>query len=515
MPLIAFATLFVVAVGSASVLAQSSATTFTGTVDQLASDRDAFSIDISEPTRIDVTLDWSVPSADLNLRLKNPSGDGVARAAEGTRPEHLSFDATRTGTWKAIVQSQAGASSFSMNVTLTPLTAPDPEPSPEPTPEPSPSPTPEPTPPAPSGAALGVWSPANEGGARSLTVSQAVAIANRFDTIVALPGAFRGMADEMKAANPDLIILAYMNGTFAQETQGTAFPSTWYARDSRGYKVTSKNYGNFLMDPSSGGWIGNRTEFCRKLLAESGYDGCLLDMLGTAPLNPGYLTALPINPATGQVWTEHHWLSATGNIAAQTKTAVAPALVFGNGLGNGSRYFDAQAPARQILRGADGGIAESWIRSSSQGITRFRTEDAWKRDVDMLRDAQNSGDTVLVFTKVWTSGTQAQKDAWHAYALASFLLGTGGEGRFTFSYDRSYDPTARAAWWNIDIGRAVEAYHKAAGLYQRRFERGIVVVNPTTVSATITLPVPHVDLQGRTVTTLTMGPNTGQVLRAA
>ena len=37
---------------------------------------------------------------------------------------------------------------------------------------------------------------------------------------------------------------------------------------------------------------------CANLLSGTVYDGCYLDMLGTAPLWPGYATGLPINPVT-------------------------------------------------------------------------------------------------------------------------------------------------------------------------------------------------------------------------
>ena len=121
---------------------------------------------------------------------------------------------------------------------------------------------------------------------------------------------------------------------------GSAYPSTWYARDSQGNKIKSIQFGNYLMDPSNAGWIADVVHRCQEYLVYSGYDGCLLDTLGTAPLTPGYITGVPVNPATGTPWTKPQWLGATSNIARQTTAAIAPRPVFGNGIGTGWKYFD-------------------------------------------------------------------------------------------------------------------------------------------------------------------------------
>ena len=126
------------------------------------------------------------------------------------------------------------------------------------------------------------------------------------------------------------------------------------------------------------------------------------------------------------VWTENDWLSATSGVPTYVKSTLGDRMVVGNGLGNGARYFDPAGPTEQILDGADGGVAEAWLRSSSMAVTKFKKEVAWQQDLDMLKDAGARGTHVLAMTKVWVSGTVAQKDQWHKYALASFLLGTDG-----------------------------------------------------------------------------------------
>lgn len=366
----------------------------------------------------------------------------------------------------------------------------------------------------PAAPPLDVWAPANEG-TFDVTRSEAVDIAGRFGLIVALPRTFRDYVADMKAANPRLILLAYMNGSFAQKDQGSAYPESWYARDADGNKLQSQSYGNWLMDVSNPGWIEDRMSTCRSLVASTGYDGCMLDMLGIAPLDPGYLTGLPINPSTGQVWTKRDWLDATSRVAATVKGGAAPGIVVGNGLGSGSRYFDADHPSAVLLGGIDGGLAETWIRAAGQGIATYRSVSEWKQDVDMLAAAGAGRTPVLTLTKVWVDGTKAEKNAWHEFSLASFLLGTDGRSYFSFSYSSSSDSTAGHPWWTLDLGSPTGPYFDAGGYYERRFTSGLALVNPGDSTYTVDLGGTYVTVWGKEVTSVTLFPHRGKVLVAA
>ena len=343
--------------------------------------------------------------------------------------------------------------------------------------------------------------------------TEAIAHAQRFDVIVATRNAYRDYVADMKATNPRLVLLAYMNGTFAQETQGSTFPSTWYLRDSSGNKVRSRAYGNYLMNPNNAAWRRNRADFCLSLLAKSRYDGCSIDMLGAAPLEPGYLTSQPVNPATGQAFTGGEWMRATAAVAADVKAALGSRPVYANGLRNGVQYFDDRASSEVLLDAANGGIAESWLRASTWSITKHRSEAEWRRDVDLIVDAEGRGDAVVTLTKVWTSGTTAQKDAWHEYALASFLMGSGGRSRFSFSYDRNAPATSDHPWWHVNIGTPSARYGKINGVYQRPYTAGKVLVNPTDAPVTVSLGAAYTDFRGNRMSSLTLPPHSGKVLK--
>ncbi|HYO00105.1 MAG TPA: putative glycoside hydrolase, partial [Actinomycetota bacterium] len=226
-----------------------------------------------------------------------------------------------------------------------------------------------------------------------------------------------------------------------------------------------------------------------------------------------YSSGVPINPATGQPWTTAEWLNATSALAARVKAAIAPRTVFVNGLGSGPRYANPAAPSAQLLNGIDGGHAEAFLRNANEPISRYPTAKNWLKEVDMLMDATARGKSVLTLTKVWAAGTQAEKDAWHRYALASFLMGASEKTYFTFQYAREDDPTVTMPLWSTLVGSPLGNYFVLpGGAYQRSFANGISVVNPSLSPVTLTLAGTYRTLQGELVTSLTLQPNQGDVL---
>jgi hypothetical protein len=346
-----------------------------------------------------------------------------------------------------------------------------------------------------------------------VTIAEAVARAHRFQVIAAHPWTYRGDVQAMRQAAPDLILLAYLNGTLAQRSQGDTYPPRWYLRDAAGEKVRSLDWGNYLMDPRNAGWIADRVDRCRRLIQESGFDGCLVDMLGTAPIHDGYVTAAPIDPQTGDPWTPDAWLAATADLGAAVRQGNPSASVVGNGLGNGVRFFDREAPSEQILTGIDGGIAEAWLRTAREPVDRYPDVQAWRRSVDML---QASDKTVFVEVKVWTRATEPRTTAWRLFALASFLLGNGGTSYFAFSGARAGNGVAPDVLTvGSRLGAPIGSYEESGGLYQRSFTNGKVVVNPSGQMSTIDLGADYRDDGGTVVRSLTLGPHSAAILTAA
>ena len=351
------------------------------------------------------------------------------------------------------------------------------------------------------------WMPEEFATGHTYTQAQAVTAATRYDVIVAYTQAFQPYVAAMRAANPNLVLLAYMNGMFVPPAQATSWPADWYSYDANGLKVQNAQNKNYLMNPSNSGWVQNRATMCANLVAQSGYDGCMLDTLGVAPLTPGYCTALPINPATGAAWARPDWISATTQLSQSVRTTISPSLVVGNGLKDGPSLGESS----QLFNGMDGGIAEGFLRTSTQAASAFPSVSTWQQNVNMLLSPPKP---VLALTKVWASATTDQLNQWHLYALASFLLGTDGRSYFYFS-SASSEPPISVVPWSVNIGDPSGAYALQDGAYQRPFTQGLVLVNPTASQVSVPLSGAYAEMDGTQVSgSLVMPPNTGQILQA-
>jgi hypothetical protein len=323
---------------------------------------------------------------------------------------------------------------------------------------------------------------------------------------------------DMRTAAADaghpLLMLQYVNGTHSFPNEASAITDeNMFMHTAGGERVKSKDFGNYLMNIVHPAWIQNRINACNTKIAQGGnVDGCFLDTLGLAPLNPTYVTpGPPHNPATGATWTATDWLNATSNIARQIKANLGGKKVWVNGLLNGT-YYSATTPTKQLLDASDGGMIEIFLRPPNTAVTAYPNETKWKADIDMLAAAAGRGDKPLVTTtKVWVPGTQQQYEAWHRYALASFYMGTTGHEYFNFRLDKN--KTTRDKFADVPIGTPTAAYGKVGAYYKRNFTNGIVVVNPTKNPVTVTLDRQYRNLQGQLVSgNLTMAANTGDVL---
>ena len=355
---------------------------------------------------------------------------------------------------------------------------------------------------------------AGAGSHDKLSSEAALAAARTLDLMVAQVRVYQPQVGAMKGVNPALRMIAYLNGAFAQKEKRSSYPDTWFAKNASGGLVTSRGHGNYLMDVTNPEWVQDRARACGEALRAGGFDGCYLDVLGTPSLDTDYVTSLPVNPATGQVWTHQDWMAATSRLAAAVKSANPSALVFANGLARGDAYFDpSEGPTARLLDGIDGGNAQGWIRGTYDPLHQFRDEASWKADVDMLVDAGRRGKTILTMTKAWAAGSTQEKDAIRRYALASFLLGTNGSHYFFFSdLGRETVDPPDSALEQVEVGAPLGPYTQEGNAYVRRFANGVAVVNPTASPATVALGGSYQSLGGGAVSTVTLQPHTGDVL---
>lgn len=349
------------------------------------------------------------------------------------------------------------------------------------------------------------------GGWPNHTTQQAVDRATAgFDALIAQMGVYKKDVAAMKAANPNIELFAYANGS---HTSNPAFPENWYMHDGAGIRVRSAPPWdmNFTMDPRLG--IGptatingitadSWSEWIRKRIveieAESGYDGIYIDELGT-----GSLTSRddgiewPIDPRTGLDWTKDDYMVDVGVFLADITGALS-SPVWVNGLGTGFRFFGklpwqtqlAEGPTKSLLA-ADGAAAELYIRGPGQGIDTYggnpnHIQDWWRTELQMTLDA---GSKLITLTKTWVNCTVAQQDRWHRYALTTALIGDPGL-HFYFTPKRATTVTPYHPFWAHQkrLGAPSAPFVPLDnGMYRRQFVKGFSIVNPTNGPLPVTM----------------------------
>jgi Hypothetical glycosyl hydrolase family 15 len=350
------------------------------------------------------------------------------------------------------------------------------------------------------------FSPLYMGGGR-FTLAQAQAIARNYDVIAEHTGVLTPYIAAMKAINPSLKIVAYINGAFDQSSAGNKYPASWYAHDAHGSRVKSVSFGNWLMLPTSQ-WASNVSNICKQQIAQSHYDGCFLDTLGIGPLLPGYVTGVPVSPSTHKVFTSSTWIADQANTINAVRSGNPSKLVLANGLADGQK-FSQTSP---LLAAAHMAMSEIWLRVSKNPEGSFPSTADWLLDVNMLVNAASHGYGVMTVTKLWVKATPAQIEQWHRFTLTTFLMGDGGQSGYCFTDAKTaVGLSIDTADDNVAIGTPTGAYSQVGGAYKRSFTNGIVAVNPGSSPVTIQLGSSLINLSGAHVTSETLAPHTGDV----
>jgi hypothetical protein len=327
-----------------------------------------------------------------------------------------------------------------------------------------------------------------------ITQAEAVAVARQVSIISTNYNralGYKPYLAQMRAANPALRLIVYVDGTFAD----SSYPEAWYGHTASRARLRSP-YGNWLMDMSPGSpWQTDRVNTCSTEVADTGFDGCFLDVLGYGGVTyPSFVNGVVVHPGTTTPWTPAEWIEATDALAVRVRNAIGGRTVIANGLDNGLAFIGMkQHPATsELLDGTSGGMAEIFPSNN------------WADNVVMLA---TPGATIEVTSKADPS------DRFHRFTLATFALGTNGADSYSFipsaGNPDSLDPYEAAAQ---SLGAPTAACTSAGGAYVRPYAHGEAVANPGTSPVTVTLPRPMVNLDGHTVSSETLPAQSGDLL---
>lgn len=388
----------------------------------------------------------------------------------------------------------------------------------------------------PGDVALRLFSPAWRGIGDP---SKAPEVARRFEYI------FTNLKPSLfKPHNPAVKVLKYTLGPYVTDKDRDTLLATRpqaLARDSQSRLIRATGFAQSLVVPNNPDWLAFLNDKIRNTLMPTkdafAYDGVFVDSSGNAPVATKFVSAPPVDPATGRLYTRSSWFTALRPLLATSKTAGGGLVVF-NGLQRGESYWRepmGESPRSLLdVPGLTGALSETVWRGASDSISYWRPPASWLSEVKMIEDVQARGVNGFFWTKCWSDGNTCNRapnadtlvPQWRRFALASHLLAAGSKSYFNFDTSKNDTPYSNAAEYFPDYDHATRLgttpstnpRQPVAGTdaWFRTFSNGVVLVNPNqTKSVTVALDPSKTyrKFDGATVTgSVTLAPHTGEVL---
>ena len=370
-----------------------------------------------------------------------------------------------------------------------------------------------------------------------VSVSAAASTATAFtgDGVYALGGNLAGVsrlnaysivigdsADAQTLSTLPATTLAYFAGTDVNSQWSTGVPyqqalaNGWLLKDASGAPLKNLGYqSNYIGDVGSAGyqqaWTANVLAY---LHAHRGVAGVFIDdvLYDLKPMTRVEATAYP----TQQAWASAQ-LSFVRAVGSALRAKGYYVLVNASGYvpGNsGSDNGTNTAAWWQQLGPYVNGLMNEYFGQLSDGSDALRpTGASWTQNWDgwqrLVQVAQTMGKDFVGVTYAAASDTRTI-----TYAKASFLLDwNGGGGAFIYTPTGGSDPTSSAS--TIQVGRPVGSKKQVGTGWMRAYSQGVVLVNPSSSSSqTFQLGGAYVTASGSQVTSVTLAPTTGAILRA-
>ena len=280
------------------------------------------------------------------------------------------------------------------------------------------------------------WAPLYMSDDHAYTRAEALALARRFDLVSAMPYGLRDHSAAMRAANPDLTLLAYSNATLARQAPSAGLPETAFAHGPDGERIKANGWDTWLMQPDNTQWRTAADRLCRDRSALGGFDGCLVDMLTLGIYARGYMTGTPADPATGRLYTQREYRDLMVGLAADLRARSPHLVQVGNMVENGYRYWRADAASRPLVASSPSAQMEDFLRGAGDRADAWPSVEDWQEDVAVVTDMESADKVGLFTTKVWSGASATVAAQWQGYAMATFLMGADGHSFFAFTRSR-------------------------------------------------------------------------------
>lgn len=357
--------------------------------------------------------------------------------------------------------------------------------------------------------------------ARSLSDKDLIEIATRYRAVSDAKTLFtsKQMA-RLREINPAIKILRYLSFATvfrekAIEVVSKQHPD-WIMRDKQGKPVASGFRGTGVkINPDSEGWRDYLAQEAYRILHEKGYDGIMADEVLMAGRLPRDFAG--ISPRTGEPYTTEQYRDNQYKTVRAVRDRIGPdKLLILNNVRRGSSYF--QEKASRFLEACDGVVAEGFRGLPHWPLDRYLDEREWVDNIEMLLDIQARGKIIIAVVKFDRQAidSEARLQQYDLFMYTTFLMGMGESSYYSST---ASDPTGRLGhlrlhydYREIDLGKPLSRYQKSGSHYEREFDKGRVIVNPTDSSTTVDLAAPLTTPDRQTVSEITLAPHTGTIL---
>jgi hypothetical protein len=328
--------------------------------------------------------------------------------------------------------------------------------------------------------------------------------------------------DDMHAVDPDSIVIVYRD--FMNIKEGLtewyrALENDWVLRDENGDYVYAINYPiNKIADRGSPSFMDWMADLVQSYI-DMGFDGVFCDnAIQVYPNTDWTMSARPINPRTGELYTDREWSDDCINFINHIKNEVPEALLICNGMPfTGRAFYRDQPELERFFRRSE--MDGKFIEGTFNNFNDLYSESDWKKSVDMIvwfqENYLNDPDKYLV---IWSQSRQIPDyltpNQMSSFIFTSSLLGVSRTNQNYISLHGNMDSAFSQSLFDIDLGVPMEDYHKIDGtkVYERQFSKVRVLVNPTNTDYTLHLGLLYLDLNGNEVSSITIQAYSGTIL---
>ena len=316
----------------------------------------------------------------------------------------------------------------------------------------------------------------------------------------------------IKAANPNVKVLVYKNLSFsAKATHQSGLSSTGVT-----YEQGEANPSWFLLSTSgqrfsSGGWtwlwamdVGNadyQRRWADNVVSEvvrNGWDGVLLDDVNPTMKYHYNATSVAKYPS-----------DAAYSAATRSALAYIGPRIQGAGrlaIANNAAWVEYYSTGVDWLRFLSGQMDEMFLKWGGTAGESYRGEAQWRTQLNELKETERQGKIFIGKTQSVNTDQAAAR-----YGYATMLLGR--ESRAAYSFGDSTAETPLFPEYSLPIGIPVAPEERlATGVHRRAFSAGLVLVNPTAGTQSVSLGGSYSGSGVSGVSSVAMTPHTGLVL---